>query len=217
MTEKLMIQSDFDGTLITEDVSVILLDHFTDRKWRVLYDDYVNGRITLDDFNYTAFHMVKASEEEFIGYARQFMKPRPGVKELIETCKEMGIRFHIVSNGLLDYIQAFLSDLGEPDTEAKAALATYEPDGMNSWYENPKGKKILTGFKSSYTKLFRSEGYKIIYLGDGISDYEPSMKCDVVFARDDLLKKYQSRKRMKKGLEVNELRDLHDVISYLKS
>ena len=217
MTDKIMIQSDFDGTLITEDVSVILLDHFTDKKWRVLYDDYVSGRISLDDFNYTAFHMVKASKEEFIEYARKYMKPRPGVKELIETCKEMGIRFHIVSNGLTDYIRAFLTDLGEPDTEAKAALATYEPDGMNSWYEDPTGKRILTGFKSSYTKLFRKQGYKIIYLGDGISDYEPSGKCDVVFARDDLLKKYSTRKRIKKGLEVRELRDLNDVVSYLKS
>ena len=212
MTQKIMIQSDFDGTLIKDDISIVLLDHFTDCKWRILYDDYVNGRITLDDFNYTAFHMVKASREEFLDYARSHMVLRPNAKKLVQFCRESGIRFHIVSNGIEDYISIFTQRVGIKDLEVKAAKATYSPDGMCSWYEGPDGKRVYTGFKKRYTDLFKKQGYKIIYLGDGSSDFEPSQSCDVVFARDDLLAKYKE-----KGLEVHELRDLKDVISYLKS
>ncbi len=209
---KLMIQSDFDGTLTEGDMALITLDYFTDKKWRYLYDDYCNGKLGLDEFNSKAFGYVTASEQEFKNYSYEQMVIKPGCKELIETCRRKGIRFHIVSNGIVTYIDAFIEKLGIGEIEYAAAKALYDPSGMKSWYENPDGERVLNGFKDSYTQRFKEQGYKIIYLGDGTSDFNASRMCDKVFACDDLEQVY-----IKNNLPYTKMAGLETVTEYINS
>lgn len=211
MNKKLMIQSDFDGTLVEDDLSIKILDEFAKDAWHPLYKQYSDGTIGLDEFNSKSFALMKVTEEEFLDYSRKNLIIRPGIQDLLETCKALDIRFHIVSNGILAYVNVFKDMIGYPELEAAASKTVFDPNGMIAWYEDPSGKRIYEAFKESYAKKFKEEGYEIIYLGDGTSDVKPSKLCDVVFARDSLEKAY-----LKEGLEYNKFEDLNDVNDYLK-
>ena len=155
----MIIQSDFDGTLTEEDVSFALLDAFAEGDWRKLYEQYRQSKMTVSAFNAKAFTMVKASRDELLRVAREDVKLREGLRNLVSYCQKRGFRFLVVSNGL-DYTVQYIG---------------------------PEGKVLKKGFKKAYTKLFLKQGYQVACIGNGPSDFFPAELAQHVFARDALM------------------------------
>jgi 2-hydroxy-3-keto-5-methylthiopentenyl-1-phosphate phosphatase len=206
-----MIQSDFDGTLTIEDVSFHILDEFTGASWRLLLDDYMHGKISVNCFNSAVFRMVKADKETLERFVREKAAVRPGFLELLDVCRERGFRFYIVSNGVMFYIETVLEMLGVHNIELTAAHAIFQPDGVDSWYEDPDGLRIEDCFKESYTKRFLQQGYRVVYLGNGDSDFAPAKMCSHIFSIDNLTKCCQNA-----GVTHTPFSDLHDIVRGLK-
>ena len=207
----MIIQSDFDGTLTEEDVSFALLDVFSREDWRKLFQQYRDGKMTVGDFNTRAFATVKASEEELLRVIRENVKLRPGLHHLVDYCEERGFRFLVVSNGLDFYIKAILEEIGLGNLEVYAARTTFKPEGMAVQYIGPEGNPLKRGFKEAYTRLFRQQGYQVVYLGNGPSDVAAAALSQHIFARDGLLDGCRSKK-----LRCTPFEDLHDIIEGLK-
>ena len=81
---------------------------------------------------------------------------------------------------------------------------------MEVSYIGPDGQEMEAGFKESYTKLLISNGYEVVYVGNGVSDIYPSRLALKVFATGDLLKKCEEEK-----LAHTPFDDLYDVIKGL--
>ena len=207
----MIIQSDFDGTLTEEDVSFALLDAFADGDWRKLYEQYRQKKMTVGDFNTKAFAMVKASRDELLKVARAQVKLREGLRNLVNYCQERGFRFLVVSNGLDFYIKAILEDVGLGNIEIYAATTKFTPDGLEVKYIGPEGAVLKKGFKEAYTKLFLTQGYQVVCLGNGPSDYFPAALSQHVFARDGLMDICKEKK-----LKCQPYEDLNDVVRGLK-
>jgi len=184
---KTIVQCDFDGTITEEDVGFGLLDTFADGNWRQRLREYQEGKITVGRFNMEAFAMVKADRESLLKVAKSRVKIRPGFHELVACCRNKGFRFVIVSNGLDFYIKEMLRDIGLADIEVFAAQTTFHPEGLKVQYIGPYGSHLDADFKGAYVNSFLREGYRIIYVGNGASDFSPARQSHYVFATGDLL------------------------------
>jgi 2-hydroxy-3-keto-5-methylthiopentenyl-1-phosphate phosphatase len=184
---KTLVQCDFDGTVTEEDTSFFLLDAFAQGDWRRLLREYKEHKISVGEFNTKAFAMVEADKPMLLGALQGKVKVRAGFHELVNYCRRKGFRLVIVSNGLDFYIEATLKDLGLKNIEVHAAQASFHPEGMEVQYVGPDGKRLEDGVKEAYTKSFLKLGYRVIYVGNGDSDFAPAKYAHHVFATGELL------------------------------
>jgi len=210
MNNKTIIQCDFDGTITDEDASFYLLDAFAEGDWRSILQQYKEGRITVGEFNTRAFAMIKQDEATLLCKLEENVRIRPGFRELLDYSAYRGYRFAIVSNGLQFYIEAILRSLGIEGTEVHAATNDFRPDGVRVQYISPEGIVLQDGFKEAYIKKYLSEGYRVIYVGNGTSDSYASRHAQLVFATGDLLAYYQRH-----GLPCIPFDDLTQVVNGL--
>ena len=214
MTEvtRTLVQCDFDGTITEEDVSFMLLDAFADRDWRQLHRDFEEGKMSVGRFNTDAFSMVKADRESLLKVARNGVMIRPGFHEMVACCRSKGFRFVIVSNGLDFYIEELLKDIGLGDIEFFAAQTRFHPEGLKVQYIGPDGSHLDSDFKMAYVNLFLGEGYRVIYVGNGVSDFAPARQCHYVFATGKLLTRCQQTNR-----DCSPFTDFNQVVNTLES
>ena len=183
---KTLVQCDFDGTITEEDIGLMLLDTFADGDWRQMFREYHEGKISVGRFNTDAFAMVKADRENLLKVARSKVKIRPGFHELVACCRRKGFRLVIVSNGLDFYIDEIFKDMGISDIEVHAAETRFHTEGLRVQYIGPDGSHLDKDVKGAYVNSFLREGYRLIYVGDGISDISPARRCHHIFATGDL-------------------------------
>lgn len=209
---KTLVQCDFDGTVTEEDVSFILLDAFAAGDWRQLHRQYEEDRISVGRFNTDAFAMVKANRESLLAVTRRQVKIRDGFQNLATCCQRKGFRLVIVSNGLDFYIEGILQDMGLADIEFFAARTRFHPEGLRVQYVGPDGSHRDEGVKGAYVNLFLSQGYRVIYVGNGTSDFSPAKQCHYIFATDTLLACCQQAK-----IDCAPFTDFNQVVSLLES
>ncbi|RLI35091.1 2,3-diketo-5-methylthio-1-phosphopentane phosphatase, partial [Candidatus Bathyarchaeota archaeon] len=167
---KTIVQCDFDGTITEVDQSFLLLDAFASGNWRQLLIEYREGKISVGHFNTRAFAMVKEDRQTLVNFVKQTAKIRPGFHELVAYCRREGVQFTIVSNGLDFYINTILTDIGVKNIEVFAAQAQFTPRGLEVKYIGPDGAHLDSDFKEAYTRLFLTNGYRTVYVGNGLSD-----------------------------------------------
>jgi len=208
--KKTIIQCDFDGTITEEDASFYLLDAYAEGDWRSILQEYKEGRITVGEFNTRAFAMIKQDEATLLSELDKNVRIRPGFRELLDYSTYRGFRFAIVSNGLQFYIEAILRALGIEGIEVRAATNRFAADGVHVQYIAPDGRVLQDGFKEAYIKLFLSEGYRVVYVGNGTSDSYASRHAHIVFATGDLLSYY-----LRHELPCIPFNDLTEVVDGL--
>ncbi len=209
--DKTIFQCDFDGTVTHEDVGFPLLDAFADGDWRRLLADYQQGRISVGNFNTSAFAMVKEDQPTLVKMVREIARPRAGLKELIEYCRGRGFRFVIVSNGLDFYIKTILDDLGLSDIAVMAARTSFGNKGVDARYIGPAGSLLHKGFKEAYTRYFQEGGHRVIYAGNGPSDIPPASLAQHAFATGELLEHYR-----REGIKCTPFTNLVDIVKGLE-
>jgi len=208
LASKILVQCDFDNTVAVDDISFMILDVFGDKNWRDVLREYREGRITVGAFNRRTFSTVKADEPTLLNYVlTSNVVLRPGFKDLVNYCAKKGYEFVIVSNGLDFYIKAILKNISVNKVKVFAAKTLFNPNGLDVRYIGPDGSHLDSGFKESYTDLFLSQGYRVVYVGDGASDVAPAQKVRHIFARDELL-----RRCKEKGWTCIPFVDFTDVV-----
>ena len=207
---KTLVQCDFDGTITVDDISYGILDKFARGDWRVWEEKYHRNEISVGEFNARVFSMVKTDKATLIAYARLHSRLRDGLKDLIAFCKHQDIEFVIVSNGLDFYIETVLNDLKLRKIKALTGKTEFNHNGITVRYIGPTGEELMSGFKEAYTKLYIDKGYRVVYIGNGISDIPAARLSYRIFARDDLLDHCKEA-----NLEYIPFDDMNDVINGL--
>jgi 2-hydroxy-3-keto-5-methylthiopentenyl-1-phosphate phosphatase len=208
---KTLVQCDFDGTITEKDVSFELLDLFANGDWRRLLGEYREGKISVGRFNTNAFAMVKASKQSLLEVVKGKVKIREGFGELVNFCQRSGFRLVIVSNGLDFYIEAILKDLGLESIKVFAAKTRFSPQGIQVQYIGPDGRGVEDSFKEMYVSSFLASGYRVIYIGDGISDIPPARKSHHIFATGELLTRCQQM-----NVDCTPFVDFNDIVRGLE-
>jgi 2-hydroxy-3-keto-5-methylthiopentenyl-1-phosphate phosphatase len=143
---------------------------------------------------------------------RQEAEVREGFFRLVDYSKKQGFRLAIVSNGLDFYIEEFFSYLGLNEMEIHAASTRFTDDGIDTFYEGPDGRVMMQGFKEAYARLFLDDGSKrLIYIGNGSSDYQAARLADYAFATGPLVDYCTERK-----MDCIPFESMDEIIAKLK-
>jgi len=201
-----LVQFDFDGTITEEDEAFRLLDAFACGDWRKVLEEYRAGKITVGDFNSRAFALVTTGRERMVDLVKRQSKIRPGFKEVITRCGDVGFKPVIVSNGLDFYIEAILEKAGVTGVDVFAARTRFGASSLDVRYIGPDGMQLQDGFKETYTKSFLSSGYSVVYVGNGPSDFPSARIAHRVFATGDLFNICRDN-----NVECTRFTDLFDV------
>ena len=183
----MIIQCDFDGTIIRNNLSVLLREQYACGDWQKIDSDYLHGHLTVEQSNKLQFAFIKEPKERLQQFVRQHIELRPGFVEFVRYCQESTIPFVIVSSGLDFYIEPVLVEISMPDLELHCGRTYFSRDGIDVSYYDPEGNIINHGFKKKYLTWLKKRGENIIYLGDGLSDLEAACQADHVFATGHLL------------------------------
>jgi 2-hydroxy-3-keto-5-methylthiopentenyl-1-phosphate phosphatase len=208
------VQCDFDGTVTREEVGFILLDFFAGGNWRSVLEEYMEGRIPVGVFNKRVFAMIKEDRQTLTDFILKSgrVRVRPGLSELVPYCHRKGLEFIIVSNGLLFYIEAILREAGINGVEVFASQNQFSVEGMKVEYIGPDGREMTDGFKEAHTIRLLEKGYRVVYVGNGISDIYPARRATHVFATGELLRRCREEK-----LACLPFDDFHDIIRGLEA
>ena len=177
----MIIQCDFDGTITTNNISVIIRERFAPSEWRKMEEDYFNGKFTVEQSNIAQYRLVTETKDTLVEYVMKNFKLRPGFLEFVGYCRANDIRFVVVSSGLDFYIEAVLSSIGITDMEVHCARTSFSEDGIAVTYTDPEGNIMDRDFKKKYLTWLSSQDRPVVYLGDGLSDVGAASAADYVF------------------------------------
>jgi 2,3-diketo-5-methylthio-1-phosphopentane phosphatase len=198
------VVSDFDGTITRRDVAELLLDEFTGDAWREI--EALHPKIGTRETLRRQFDLVRASRADVLAATDRLAELDPTFPPFVEWCRRQDVHLEIVSEGLDTYLGHLLRRWGL-DIPYRTNHAEFR-DGRVA-LSHPFGDPACTlcgACKMGRVLQLRGKGYRVAYVGNGISDICPALEADLVFAKQDL-----ERLCVEHGREHVPYRDFADV------
>ena len=182
----LLILSDFDGTITTQDVGVEVVKNFGPSNWKEIEQKYIAGELSSKETQSLYYENLKISTLKLIEYIKENIEIDPYFKEFYDYCQQQEQQLYILSDGMDFYIDLLLAEYNLAEIEFYCN--SYQDQGgevkTRYPYFNPQCGKC--GHCKSNTLAKLHDGEFIIYIGDGYTDRCPVDKADLVFAKDQL-------------------------------
>lgn len=213
MSAKYWVYSDFDGTITLDDNQVTLLDAFAPKNWRKLeyaiLDEGGKSRQYLPVI-YRDFSL--RDKEEIKRFLRDNVRPDPHFPEFVKFCREHNLPLEIISDGMHFYIDDYLERFGLSDLAYYSNKVEVDEEGFR--FEHPHvnlecGK--CGTCKDKIVAAKQAEGYKVIYIGDGISDECAARRGDLLFAKGKL-----ARFCEREGINYIPYETFADILEYFQ-
>jgi 2,3-diketo-5-methylthio-1-phosphopentane phosphatase len=210
----LVVLCDFDGTVIDIDTCVFILAKFAETEWKIFDIQFEKGEITLEECLRKQFSLVKVPKTIILEEIERVTSVRPNFEKLIEYCRAHKIPLILVSAGLDFVIEHFLKiNNWQGLVEVHAARAKCTVNGIK--FSFPRlFDKASVNFKDDLVTYYKKQGKKVIYIGDGFSDFHATKNANYSFAIKDsklaeLLKK--------EGIPYREISDFQEVVEAIKA
>ncbi len=190
---KLSLVLDFDGTITTKDIGVEVIKRFASPDWDEGLRRWRSGEFEQRQLMEWEFERLPAGREaELREFSLSKAEVRPGLAGLIEMCQANDIPVEVVSNGMSFYVEAVLKRERLSDLAFVAPSPTFTGMGPDAGPSVVFGDGIETCDRTGLCKCararrLRSGDRKIVFVGDGISDYcIAEEEADFVIARSSL-------------------------------
>ena len=109
-------------------------------------------------------------------------------------------------------LHALLEKEGLPQVPVYAVETSFTDRGIDYKYNfTYPGEPHRGNSKGLVVSRFRRQGYRVLYVGDGRSDFEAAVEADQVFAHSILAEECQ-----RQGIPFRPFRDFGDVLSVLQ-
>lgn len=209
-----VVLCDFDGTAVGIDTSVYILRKFAKAEWRIFDEQFEKGELTLEECLQKEFFTVRVTKTRILEELEQVTSFRPNFKELLEYCRIRKIPLIFVSAGLDFVINHFL-ELKHWNNlvEIYAPKAKCTANGVQ--FSFPKlCHKTSVNFKDDLVRCCKTQGKKVVYVGDGSADYNAARNADLSFAiKDSKLAELLTRD----GIPHAEISDFLEVVETIKA
>ncbi len=199
---KLAIFADYDGTITIEDTVDLVLDTYGAADWRE-----TSHRLDAEDVGdiermSAEFAGLNVSRKAVVDLIREKVHIDKTFKKFLDYADSRGWEVVILSQGLRESIETVFEKYGINGVEWHAN-ALGGPDGRLE-IEFPERGSVVDEFyrdregvyKPGYVRRASRQGFTTVYIGDGITDRDPSEVADIVFA-----KRYLKKYMWEKGLE----------------
>ncbi len=203
---RIAVLLDFDGTVTTINVLDSLYEKFAGPSFRTHMERWQRSEISTMEEIEQVFKTVKATRQEMEAFLRT-VQLDPGFISLLFFCRERDYPFAIVSDGLRWYIDYVLGIYSICISAVYASEIKFVDGGFRfdyPWFD--PAYPMRSTAKPVIVKDYQRRGYKVVFVGDGLSDVDAAGVADIVYAKDILLQETIAR-----GIVVKEFHDLHDV------
>ncbi|MBR49390.1 MAG: hypothetical protein CL734_04115 [Chloroflexi bacterium] len=189
MNNNLLIQMDFDNTITRGHISEKFHQHFKTSNWNKILKKYRDNKISVEESNILSFENCLVPCKEIKFYVENNIEFREGVKNFLCDMGDFK-ELKIVSSGVDFWVLTGLNKLQIDlnNIDVICGKSTFTNKGINVEYFDFDDMSIRENFKFHYTKKFKEQGYKVLYIGDSITDLNSALISDYVFATDELQK-----------------------------
>ena len=206
--EKLCIVSDFDGTITDRDGLYMFIKSYAKGDWEKIERDWAEGKISSKDCLIKEFKLVPNLSEQLVAKFIKTINIDINFKKFYNYISDLDIPFYIVSDGVDYFIEKILAKYNlnglniisnHGEFQGKIFKWSFPNDSINC--KNNAGTckcEIISELRKLYDK--------IIYIGDGVSDYCVADKADILFAKQRLLQYCKDKK-----INCIEYNDFSDV------
>lgn len=186
----LVIVTDFDGTLMKEDVGDTVMKELgiLEREETIeVTRKFIGKEIGTMKWIEVAYSFLEGRQAE-VDALLESVSPRQGAPRFLDFCKERQIPVVILSDGMAYYIEKLTQKFGIEADKIISNPIRYLSDGEYSLgFQNPNPSCRWCGCcKADAVRRLKEEGSKVIYIGDGVSDLYGSSFADWIFARSTL-------------------------------
>lgn len=204
---------DFDGTISTTDIGYDFFDTFGCQD--PLHDDLVSGRISIYDYWRGIVRTLREpmTADRLDDYLRS-IPIDPATSELLELVRSEEVPFVILSDGLSLYVHRFLELNGITGVPVICNDAVLTQDGSIdvSFPHAADGCECPSAVcKRNVVLTSSTPDERIIYIGDGLSDFCPVACADVIFAKGSLAAHCNAN-----GLPHHSWKGLNEVVPELR-
>ena len=204
---------DFDGTISLKDTTDALLEAFADPAWHDIEDRWVAGEIGSAECMQQQVALLNVSKDELDAWLDE-VKIDPHFREFVRFCNQYGVPLEIASDGI-DYVIHRVLKANGLNYIPVTANRLFEAEDR-SWRLESPGPRCVNGqgvCKCVIINEVRSteSSPKVLFVGDGRSDFCVSEKVDLVAAKASLLKHCQQL-----GLTHKPFDDFRDVTAITK-
>lgn len=184
-----MVQSDFDGTISVLDVTDTLLQRFGRPGWQALEDAWERGDIGSRECMTGQVALLDMSERELKAHL-DTIEIDPGFIGFVAEARLYGIPVQVVSDGIDYAIRHVLHRYGldHLDVIANHLVQTGEREWqLESPWSSARCARASGNCKCERLAEQRAMYGRVLYIGDGSSDFCVSGKADFVLAKHRLI------------------------------
>jgi len=210
---KLALLLDFDGTVTERDIGDLVVNKFAIPDQRDAEGEYRRGEISLRElWAHEIGRLRSIDEPKMIEFARQEARIRPGLTELAGYCSNNNIPVEIASSGIRFYIDVVLEKAGLTGLPVASPDAAYDENGLGllKFKDGLRDCANTAMCKCERVWARRRAGRRVVFVGDGASDYCAALQADHIVAREAL-----ARYCTRAGVPFSPFEDFHDVLGIL--
>ena len=204
---QIAVLCDFDGTIVPCDTVELIYEGFAGPPCPELNRQWIRGEISTQEELQGCFATIKASRAE-LEPALASVQVDASFGKFLGFCEQQGHRFAIVSDGLDWIIDFVLERHGMSGLTIFCNEVHFEPGGLRfsfPWYDPRTPLRGVS--KSAVVRRYQSEGLRVVFIGDGLTDTDAVKVADVVYARDRLLEHCRQH-----GIPAAEFSDFADLL-----
>lgn len=187
--DRIHIFCDFDGTISTVDIGSALFDRFG-RRSREDEDRLMSRELGIRDYwRKLATGLREPLTVERLDEYLGGIPIDPGFHELLALARDRGIPFTVASDGFDLYIERYLAINGATGVDVWCNHAELDDSGRMtmSFPHAAEGCDCFCAACKRNVVLVRADPEeRIVYIGDGISDWCPAEHADIIFAKEQL-------------------------------
>ena len=185
----MIIVSDFDGTITKTDTLSKFLEDYADAKWLDIENDWRDGKFGSQECLIRQFALVPNLTPQLVSDFLDTMEIDEGFSLFAKNAKAQGIPIVILSDGL-DYFINKILEKNNIDYINVITNHAYFDDWGKFIIEFPNDSRHCTNnagtCKCKVVRNLKKRYKKVVYIGDGASDFCVSKEPDVVYAKAGL-------------------------------
>ena len=187
MNKKIIVISDFDGTITKKDTLVEILNKFASPRWHNIGKLVKRGKMGTKVGLKKEFALCKATKKEFVDFLNKNTEIDTTFKKFLEFCKKNKLKFLVVSGGFGLSIQTVFKKFGIEKITYYANKIKFSKTELKLEYPyKDRSCKDCGHCKAPYIRKYKEKGYFTIYIGDSVTDRCPAKIADLVFAKHHL-------------------------------
>jgi 2-hydroxy-3-keto-5-methylthiopentenyl-1-phosphate phosphatase len=204
---------DFDGTITKQDTCNAMAKEFSRGNWEALDEMWKERTISTEECARRTFKMFDADEEAVKHFLNDNIQLDDNFIPFLNLCRENGYNLYVVSDGYDFNINTIFDkyDIKNVPFYSNSLIIKGKCFDINCPYTSASCK--LCGVcKTEIIRKLKPESGISVYIGDGHSDRCPAEKCDITFAKNELLQYCREN-----HIPAKPFTDFRDIIDWVNS